>query len=176
MAWQHFTLDLFLRIAQDVEQVLNGLNEEELHHQLSPNCNSIGWLVWHLTRSHDRNISELSGREQLWITEGWYTQFNRPPDPSDTGFGQSAEEATSFRAPDGGKLLTYNQVVVERIREYILYTLSEGDLEKEIYSPTLGNTWTIRRRLVGILAEGFEHVGQAAYIHGLIKGHGWLGR
>ena len=176
MAWQQCIMDLFLRIADDVEQVLDGLNGEELHHQPYPDGNSISWLVWHLTRSHDRNISELAGKEQLWLTEGWYAQFNRPPDPAETGVGHSAEEAAAFRAPDGRLLLEYHHAVVERIRQYIMNTLSEGELDREVYSPTLRNTATVQRRLVGILSEGLEHVGQAAYARGLLKGHGWLGR
>ncbi len=176
MAFQHFILDLFLRIAHDVEQVLEGLNGEELHHQPSPKGNSIGWLVWHLTRSHDRNISEMAGQGQLWITEGWYAKFSRPAEPAETGFGHSAEEATAFRAPDGRTLLAFHREVLERIRQYMLHTLSEDDLDRETYSPTFQNTVTVRRRLVGILSEGHQHVGQAAYVRGLLKGHGWLGR
>ena len=175
--WQPFVLDLFLRIAHDLEQVLDGLTLEELHYQPSPASNSIAWLAWHLTRSHDRNISELAGHEQLWITAGWYAQFNRPPDPAETGFGHSAADAAAFRAPDSRTLLAYHQAVVERIRHYILSTLSEEELDREVDSPTLRNTATVRRRLVGILSEGFQHVGQAAYGRGLLTGaHGWLGR
>jgi hypothetical protein len=176
MACQQFILDLFLRIAHDVEQVLEGLNEEELPHHPDPNGNSIGWLVRHLTRSHDRNISELAGQKQLWITEGWSVQFGRPPDPAETGFGHIREDAKAFRAPNGRMLLNYNQAVVERIREYMLHTLSEGELDREAYSPTFQNTWSVRRRLLGILSEGLQHVGQAAYVRGLLKGYGWLGR
>jgi hypothetical protein len=176
MAWQQFILDLFLRIADDVEQVLGGLNDEELHHQPDPDGNSIGWIVWHLTRSQDRNISELAGQEQLWIIEGWYAQFGRPPDPSETGFGHSRADATAFRAPDGRMLLAYNRSVVKRVRQYISNTLSEEELNREAYSPTFRNTWTVRRRILGIVSEGLEHVGQAAYVRGLLKGYGWLGR
>jgi hypothetical protein len=176
MAWQQFILDIFLRIAQDLEQVLEGLSLEELHHQPSPDSNSIGWLTWHLTRSHDRNISELAGQEQLWITEGWHARFNRPPDPAETGFSHSAADAAAFRVPDSRVLLAYQHAVVERIRQYILRMLSEGELEREVYSPTLRNTVTVRRRLVGIINEGLQHAGQAAYVRGLLKGHGWLGR
>src|SRR5262245_42422749 len=64
-----------------------------------PASNSIAWLAWHLTRSHDRNISELAGDEQLWITEGWHARFNRAADPTETGFGHSAAEAAAFRVP-----------------------------------------------------------------------------
>lgn len=176
MAWQQCILDLFLRIENDVEQVLDGLSREELHHQPLPHSNTISWLVWHLTRSHDRNVSELAGQEQLWIIEGWYAQFNRPPDPAETGFGHSAEEAAAFRAPDSGTLLAYHRAVVAQIRQYILQTLSEEELEREASSPTLQNTTPVHRRLVGILSEGLQHVGQAAYVRGLLSRHGWLGR
>ena len=174
--WQHFILDLFLRIAHDLEQVLEGLSVEEIHCQPSPDSNSIAWLTWHLTRSYDRNISELAGQEQLWIMEGWYTKFNRSPDPTETGFGHSAEEAAAFWAPDSHLLLAYHRAVLERIRQYVLSMLSEEDLDREVYSPTLQNTATVRRRLVGIISEGFQHVGQAAYRRGLLTGHGWLER
>jgi hypothetical protein len=169
-------MDIFLRIAQDLEQVLAGLSVEELQYQPHPDSNSIGWLTWHLTRSHDRNISELAGQEQLWISEGWHARFNRPPDPAETGFGHRAADAAAFRAPDSRTLLAYHHAVVERIRQYILHTLSEGELDREIYSPTLRNTATVRRRLVGIISEGLQHAGQAAYVRGLLAGHGWLGR
>jgi DinB superfamily len=176
MVWQHCIMDIFLRIAHDLAQVLEGLTVEELHHQPGPASNSIGWLAWHLTRSHDRNISELAGQDQLWITEGWYVKFSRAPDPTETGVGHSAAEATAFRAPDCRVLLDYHHAVVERIRHYVLRTLSEEELDREVDSPTLRQTATVQRRLVGIISEGLQHVGQAAYGRGLLQGHGWLGR
>jgi hypothetical protein len=176
MAWQHCIMDIFLRIAHDLEQVLEGLTVEELHHQPGPASNSIGWLAWHLTRSHDRNISELAGQDQLWITEGWYAKFSRAPDPAETGVGHSAAEANAFRAPNSRLLLDYHQAVVERIRHYVLSALSEEELDREVDSPTLRQTATVQRRLVGIISEGLQHIGQAAYGRGLLTGHGWLGR
>jgi hypothetical protein len=174
--WQHLILDLFLRIAHDLAHALEGLTVEDLHAQPGPASNSIAWLAWHLTRSHDRNISELMGHEQLWITEGWHARFKRSADPTETGFGHSAAQAAAFRVPDSHLLLDYHRAVVARIRQYMLEHLSEGELDREVYSPTLQNTVTVHRRLVGMLSEGFQHVGQAAYIRGLRTGHGWLGR
>ena len=90
--------------------------------------------------------------------------------------GHSAAEAAAFRAPDSHLLLDYHHAVVERIRHYVLHTLSEEDLERKVDSPTLRQTATVQRPLVGIISEGLQHVGQAAYGRGLLKGHGWLGR
>ena len=69
MEWQQLIMDLFLRISQELELVLEGLTVDDLNKQPHPDCNSIGWLVWHLTRTQDRNIGEVMGEEQLWIKD-----------------------------------------------------------------------------------------------------------
>ncbi len=176
MEWQLLIIDLFVRISQELERVLNGLTLDELNQRPNSDGNSIGWLAWHLTRSHDRNLSELAGKEQLWTSNGWYAKFNRPPDPSETGFGHSPADMAAFRAPDSRTILEYHNAVLERIRDYIGSTLSETEFKRDAVSPTLGNVATVRARLVGVINDGLQHVGQAAYVRGLIKGQGWLGR
>ena len=47
--WQQVMLDLFMRIAHDLEHALEGLTVEDLHAQPGPASNSIAWLAWHLT-------------------------------------------------------------------------------------------------------------------------------
>jgi len=176
MEWPQLVMDIFNRISQELEGVLDGLTTDEINQQPRPDGNSIGWLVWHLTRSHDRNMSEVAGKEQLWTSDGWHARFNRPPNPAETGYGHSAEEAAAFKVPDSNTILEYHHAVVERIREYINGNLTETDLGRESESPTLGSVNTVRQRLVGVLNDGFQHVGQAAYVRGLLKGKGWLGR
>ena len=176
MAWQQLIIDIFDRIAEQLEEVLEGLTPDELNRQPAPDANTIGWLTWHLTRSHDRNMSEIIGKEQLWIEDKWYARFNRAADPTETGVGHSPEEVAAFRTPDGRTILEYHNAVLERIKGYIINTLSETELDREVYSPTFRNTNTVHRRLLGVLNDGFQHLGQAAYVRGLIKGQGWLGR
>jgi len=176
MEWQVLITDLFVRISQELEKVLGGLTVDDLNQRPTLDCNSIGWLAWHLTRSHDRNMTELAGEEQLWIKDKWYAKFNRVPDPKDTGFGHSSESIAEFRSPESRILLEYHHAVVKQIERYMSSTLSESDLEREVYSPTLHNVATVRARLVSVISEGLQHVGQAAYVRGLLKGKGWLGR
>ncbi len=176
MEWQQLIIDIFMRISQDLEQVLDGLTVDDLNQRPRPDCNSIGWLAWHLTRSHDRNISELMEQEQLWIRDKWHAKFNRAPDPAETGFGYSSEDVSTFRSQDGKTLLEYHHAVLELAKRYISGTLSETELKRESASPTFGNVATVRRRLVGVVNDGLQHVGQAAYVRGLLKGKGWLGR
>jgi len=176
MEWQQLIIDIFERISWDLEQVLDGLTVDDLNQQPRPDCNSVGWLAWHLTRSHDRNISELAEEEQIWIRDKWHTKFNRAPDPAETGFGHSLEDVSTFRSPDSKTLLEYHHATLELAKRYISGTLSETELKRESESPTFGNIATVRRRLVGIINDGLQHVGQAAYVRGLLKGKGWLGR
>lgn len=176
MEWPQFILDIFERIAQELEHTLDGLTTDDLNWQPVPGANSIGWLAWHLTRSHDRNMSEVMGKEQLWLSDGWYARFGRPPDPAETGVGYSVQQAAAFRAPDGQVIMAYHRAVLARIKDYIHNQLSEAEFDRETYSPTLHITLPVRRRLLGVINEGFQHLGQAAYVRGLLKGHGWLGR
>lgn len=175
MEFQLLITDYFIRISDELERVLDGLTIKDLNKQSAPGANSIGWLAWHLTRSHDRNLSELYRKQQLWIKDRWHERFGRAPDPSETGVGHSSEEMVAFESPDGKTILKYHHAVLERAKKYIENNLSEAELKRRVKSPTLKNTNTVRGRLLGIVSEGFQHVGQAAYVRGLIKGQGWRG-
>jgi len=176
MAWQQLIMDIFTRISEELERVLDGLTVDDLNQQPRPDCNSIGWLAWHLTRSQDRNMSEIAGEEQLWIKGKWHARFNRSPDPAETGYGHSTGDAAAFLSPDSATLLEYHRAVLEEIKRYISNNLSEGELERESYSPTLDNTNLVGRRLPGVINDSLQHVGQAAYVRGLLKGKGWSSR
>lgn len=176
MIWQEIIMDIFDRIAAQLAQVLEGLTPEELNRQPSTGANTIGWMAWHLTRSHDRNMSELMKMEQLWISEGWYKRFNRAPDPSETGWGHTIDEMKNFGAPDSMTIMKYHRSVLERIKDYIGNDLTEAVLEDESYSPTFRRSSPVYRRITGVINDGLQHVGQAAYVRGLIQGPGWQDR
>jgi len=176
MEYQLLIIDLFVRISNELERILEGLSVEDLNKHPQPDSNSIGWLAWHLTRSFDRNISELYKKQQLWIKDEWYAKFGRRPDPNETGFGHSTEEMAAFKSPDGKNIIDYHHAVLERIRLYIENNLSEIELKRRYKSPTLKDVNTVRGRLQSIINDGFQHVGQAAYVRGLITDQGWYGR
>ena len=66
--------------------------------------------------------------------------------------------------------------MLERSKDYISSKLSETELARESKSPTLATVNTVHVRLVGVINDNLQHVGQAAYVRGLLKGKGWLGR
>jgi hypothetical protein len=175
MNYEQFILDIYIRLFHELEQVLKGLTPDELNYRPAPQSNSIGWLAWHTIRSQDRMNADLFVEEQLWIREQWYARFDRKPDPKESGVGHTAEEAAAFSAPDVQIYLDYYQAVFERTKQYITTRLSPQDLQREVFSPTLGTTNTVEQRLIGTIYN-FQHIGQAGYVKGMLKGIGWYGR
>ena len=88
MEWHDMMVDGYGRILEIMERVLDGLSEEDLNWRPKSDCNSIGWLAWHLTRVQDDHIASLMDDEQLWVKDGWHARFNRPADVNDMGFGR----------------------------------------------------------------------------------------
>jgi hypothetical protein len=113
------------------------------------------------------------GEEQLWIKDKWYLKFGRAPDPGETGVGHTTEQAKAFKSPDSQVILDYHHAILQRIEQYIDNQLTEQELERESYSPTLKTTKTASGRIAGVIQQGFLHVGQAGYVRGLLKGKGW---
>ncbi len=172
MEWQELLADGYGRIPEFMASVLSGLNQEDLNWQPRQDCNSIGWLFWHLTRQQDAQMSALMGEAQLWVRDGWHGKFNREPDAKDSGFGHTPEQVAAFKSPDAQTMLDYQRAVVERSKHYF-QTLSKVDLDRELNEPWFQPLPTLRVRLVSILADSMFHAGQAAYIRGLREGKGW---
>ena len=164
--------DGYGRVLEFMQSVLSGLTQDDLNWQPRQDCNSIGWLAWHLTRQQDVQIASLMGDEQLWTRDGWHSKFHRPPDPGDIGFGHTPEQVSAFRSPDVQTLLDYQRAVVERSKQYFL-TLSRTDLDRELDEPWFQPLPTVGVRLVSILEDSLLHAGQAAYVRGMCQGKGW---
>jgi len=172
MEWNDMLSDGYNRIVESMERVLEGLTEDDLNWQPNPDCNSISWLAWHLTRQQDSQITALSGGEQLWIKDGWHAKFNRPADPRDVGFGHTPEQVAAFKSPDVDTLLSYTRAVVEQSKAYF-NTLSKSDLDRELDEPWFQPKPTVGVRLISIMDDAVLHAGQAAYVRGLRQGRGW---
>ncbi len=172
MEWQQLIIDGYERVLQTLEKSLEGLTQADLDKQPNPDCNSMGWLAWHLTRGQDRQIASFTGEEQLWIKDGWYAKFNRPPDAKDTGFRHSSEDVRAFKSPDVKTILEYHRAVLERLKSYIS-SLSAADLDLELNEPWFQPLPTVGVRLVSVMSDELQHAGQIAYVRGLLKGKGW---
>ena len=172
MEWHDLLIDGYGRVPEFLENVLDGLTQDDLNWQPRHDCNSIGWLVWHLTRQQDAQIASLMGEEQLWIKDDWRAKFNQQHDLSDIGFGHTPEQVSAFKSPNAKILLDYNHVVVELSKHYIR-SLLKTDLDRELDEPWFQPLPTVGVRLISILDDSVLHAGQAAYVRGLRHGKGW---
>jgi hypothetical protein len=159
-------------ILRTLEYTLEGLAIDDLNWQPKPDCNSIGWLVWHLTRWQDVQISDFMGQEQLWIKDGWYKKWGRPADPKDTGGGMKPDDLAKFKSPDAGTLLAYHKAVLERSQQYFP-TLKKADLDRVVEGMPFKPPPTVGMILIIIFSDGLSHAGQAGYVRGLRQGMGW---
>ena len=172
MEWHDMMVDGYGRIMEILERSLGGLTEDDLNWQPKPDCNSIGWLAWHLTRWHDVMISNFMEEEQLWIKEGWHQKFRRAADEKDSGMGDKAEDLAKYTSPDAATLLGYQKAVLERSKGYFP-TLSPQDLDKVFEGVPFQPPPSWGMMLMGTLGDSLQHAGQAAYIRGLRQGMGW---
>jgi len=174
MDWKELVIDGYSRVLEALEPALDGLTPEDLDKQPKPDCNSMGWITWHLIRGQDSQIADLMDEEQLWVRDKWCEKFNRPTDPDDTGFGHTPEQVAAFKSPKPQVFLDYHRAVFERTRQYIR-SLKRSDLDRELNEPWFQPLPTVGVRLVSIMADCLEHAGQVAYIRGFYKGVGWWG-
>jgi uncharacterized damage-inducible protein DinB len=157
-------LDAFGRIRETVAGTLAGIDDEALALQPAGNGNSIAWLIWHLTRIEDVQVSSPAGVEDVWTSQGFAGRFNLPLPHDDTGYGHSRRQVALVRAR-GELLLDYHDAVHQQTVEF-LKTLKDEDLDRVIdtsWSPPV----TLGVRLVSTIADCLQHVGQSAYVRGL---------
>ncbi|MEU9187408.1 DUF664 domain-containing protein [Streptomyces sp. NPDC048484] len=158
-------VDAYGRIQEEVHAVVDGLSSDDLNARPDGRANSITWLVWHLTRVQDDHIADAFGLKQVWLSGGWADRFALAVPLDDTGYGHTSQKVAKVRV-DSGDLLTgyYDAVHEQTLRA--LRELRADDLDRvvdENWSPPV----TLSARLVSVLSDDLQHVGQAAYARGL---------
>lgn len=160
-------LDGFDRVVAGVDAALEGLTPEDLRWRPDPGGNPVGWLLWHLIRQQDAQLSALTGDEQAWTAEGWSTRFALPYDEGATGFGQDAGEVGRFGVADAGLLSGYAAAVGARTRR-LVEGLGEAD-----YGRVVDDRWdppvTLGVRVYSVLQDAAKHLGQAEYVGGMLS-------
>jgi len=158
--------DAFERIGQEVHAAVEGLTDEQLSTRIAPDANSIAWLVWHLTRVQDLHLSEVAGKEEEWTASGWCDQFGLPFDAKATGYGQGSDDIAAVHGIDEAQLTGYFDAVHQRTVGFVA-GLTDADLGRVIdrrWDPPV----TLAARLVSVISDDLQHVGQAAFIRGVL--------
>ena len=147
---------------------VEGLTVEELTWRPASEgtaANPVGWLVWHLARVQDDHVADVAGTEQVWTAQGFAERFGLPLDVTDIGYGHDADEVAQLRS--GAALLTEYLDAVHAASTAWVAGLAPEDLDRvvdERWDPPV----TLGVRLASVVDDGTQHVGQAAYVRGLL--------
>jgi len=158
-------IDALTRTVEGAERLLDGLSDDDLVHRPTPDANSIAWLVWHLARVQDDHVADVSGLEQVYTAQGYAERFGLPVADGDIGYGHSSAQVAEVRAP-ADLLLEYLRAVHEQTVGW-LGSVSESDLDRVVdtrWDPPV----TLGVRLVSVADDDAQHLGQAAYVKGLL--------
>jgi uncharacterized damage-inducible protein DinB len=160
-------VDAFSRVREAVHGVVEGLDPDDLLLRVDRAANPIGWLVWHLTRVEDDHIADAASIEQVWTSQGFADRFGLPYDADAHGYGQSSDEVGAFTVKSVDLLLAYHDAVHDQTIRFV-QGLTDEDLERVVdkrWDPPV----TLGVRLVSVIADGLQHVGQAAFIRGIAR-------
>jgi len=153
-----------------VPSVVEGLDDEELARAPQPGANPVAWLVWHQARVVDDHVADAAGLEQVWTSSAgggpsWADRFALELPREDTGFGHEPEQVARARA-SADLLAGYADAVGARADE-VVAALSPEDLDRVVddaWDPPV----TYGVRLASVASDCLQHLGQAAYVRGLL--------
>ncbi|SEB59972.1 Protein of unknown function [Nocardioides exalbidus] len=154
----------FGRITELYAGLVEGLDDETLHTRPGGSGNPIGWLLWHLARVQDHHVAGLAGQAQVW--ERFQERFGLPHGTDDIGYGHTSAQVDALRIEDPALLADYHHEVTLATARY-LESVDEDELERvvdEQWDPPV----TAGVRLVSIQSDCLQHLGQAAYVKGLL--------
>lgn len=154
--------DSFTRVHELVGELTGSCTDEVLRYRPDPQANTVAWLLWHLTRVQDDHVAALAGVPQAW--PAWCERFALPFDQDATGYGQRPEEVGQVRV-DAGLLADYHADVHALSLRYV------GSLDADELARVVDEAWdppvTASARLVSVLGDCLQHLGQASYVAGL---------
>lgn len=158
--------DSFGRIRELVEGVCQGLSAAQATYRPDADANTIAWLIWHLTRVQDDHLAGLGDGGQVWTREGWNERFALPFDAEAHGYGQSPADVAEVQT-DPALLVAYHADVHRATLTYV-DGLGADELARVVdtgWDPPV----TVSVRLVSVISDCLQHLGQAAYVRGLAE-------
>ena len=192
-AAQELLRDAFTRLIEHVDELTDGLTDHVGTYQPTPQANSIAWLIWHSARVQDVQVCDIAkadgrsnkprsvtdGRsdkprsvtDDVWTRDGWVDRFGLDLPRDDTGYGHGPDDIGKVRA-SAELLAGYYHAVHDMTLEFIK-TLSDADLERIVdrrWDPPV----TAGVRLVSVVNDCTQHVGQMAYVRGLVENRKWF--
>jgi len=158
--------DAFERIRAEVAHVIEGLSTEQLVFRIDSDANSIAWLLWHLLRVQDDHVAAVAGTDQVWTSSSWADRFGLPLDVTDTGYNHTPQQVGAVTC-DAELLRGYSESVHDATIRFVA-SVTDNELDRivdERWDPPV----TLGVRLVSVVADDLQHVGQAALVRGIVE-------
>lgn len=163
-AVQDLLRDAFTRLVEHSDELTDGLTEEVSFYRPTPDANSIAWLIWHSARGQDLQVADIAGVEQVWTAQGWVDRFGLDLPRDAMGYGHSSADVGKVRV-SAELLAGYYRAVHAMTLDYV-DTLTDGELARVVddnWDPPV----TASVRLVSVIDDCAQHLGQAAYLRGI---------
>ena len=158
--------DSFTRLIEHVDGLTDDLSDDVALFRPTPEANSICWLIWHSARIQDAQLAHIAAVDQVWFSGGWVDRFGLDLPRDAHGYGHTPEEVGKVRAP-ANLLAGYSHAVHKMTLAY-LAGVTAGELARivdENWNPPV----TASVRLVSIIDDCAQHLGQAAYLRGIAR-------
>ena len=113
----------------------------------------------------DDHLAGVRGRSRSGLTQGWADRFALPVEPHDIGYGHGTDEVASVDVRRT-LLVGYHDAVHDRVVDF-LRTLTDDDLPRIVdrrWDPPV----TLAVRLVSVVNDCSQHIGQAAFVRGVV--------
>ena len=153
------------RILEAANRVVHGIPDEALAWRPDPEVNTIAWLVWHVARIQDDHVAGVADVEQVWTRDRWARRFGLDEGTMDTGYGHNPEQVAAIQPGSATVLIDHLTSVTDQTLAF-LDGLSADDLDRVVdrsWDPPV----TLGVRLDSIVADNWQHVGQAALLRGM---------
>ncbi|MDN5806231.1 MAG: DinB family protein [Brevibacterium sp.] len=148
----------------DAAKGLPNLTADQLNAHTGDHPNSIAWLLWHSGREVDAQLADLTGDEQRW--ESFRTSFNLGDIGDSVGLGHTPAQAAEVAVDDQQLLVDYLEATLTAVGRYV------SQLSEDALGEVIDENWTppVTRgvRLISIIDDAIQHVGQAAYAAGAL--------
>ncbi|HEX5142278.1 MAG TPA: mycothiol transferase [Mycobacterium sp.] len=158
--------DAFTRLIEHVESLTDDLSDATATFRPTPDANSIAWLIWHSARVQDAQVADIAGVEQVWTSDGWVDRFGLDLPRGDTGYGHSADDVAKVQA-SADLLAGYYRAVHAMTLDYV--TTIDADELGRVVDPRWDPPVTASVRLVSVVDDCAQHLGQAAYVLGVAR-------
>jgi hypothetical protein len=158
--------DAFTRVIEHVDDLTDDLTDAVSFFRPTSTANSIAWLIWHSARVQDAQLAQIADIEQVWFSGGWVDRFALDLPRDAHGYGHTAEEVGKVRAP-ADLLAGYYHAVHKMSLEYVA-SVTPAELARVVdtnWNPPV----TASARLVSIIDDCAQHLGQAAYVRGIAR-------